>query len=352
MPYVALCVVGCIEERSGPYSLSCLESITMITLMIILIACISIVALVFIVNSIYLVQQAEAIVVERFGKYHLTLRPGIHFIVPFIDIPRTVTWTFLKEVEGRRYYRYYKTFTRLDLRETVYDFPKQHVITKDNVSIEINALLYYQIVDPKAAVYEVSNLAEAIEKLTHSTLRNVIGSMDLDETLISRDQINGRLRIILDEATDKWGIKINRVELQEINPPTDIRDAMEKQMRAERERRAVILEAEGAKRAAILTAEGEQESQVLAAHGAAQAQIIRAQAEATARLQVAEAEAKALELITQATPQGQAVGYLIAQQYIKALQQMTSGDQTKLVVVPYEAAGVMGSVATIKELLK
>jgi len=307
-------------------------------------------ALIVLSRAVYLIQQAEAVVIERFGKYYMTLRPGLHVIVPFIDIPRTVTWTFVKEGDNRRYYRVHKTLTRLDLRETVYDFPRQNVITKDNVSIEINALLYYQITDPKAAIYEVSNLAEAIEKLTHSTLRNVIGSLDLDETLISRDRVNSKLRMILDEATDKWGVKINRVELQEILPPADIRDAMEKQMRAERERRAVILEAEGAKRSAILRAEGEQESQVLAAQGAAQAQVIQAQAEATARFAIAQAEAQSLEVVKQVLGHEGAVQHLMALQYMKVLPQMTEGHNNKLIVIPYEASAMMGSLATVKEL--
>ena len=308
------------------------------------------VGLIVLAQSVYLVQQGEAVIIERFGKYYMTLHPGLHLIVPFIDIPRQVTWTFVKEVEGKRYYRFTKTMNKLDLRETVYDFPKQSVITRDNVTIEINALLYYQITDPKAAIYEVSNLSEAIEKLTHSTLRNVIGAMDLDETLVSRDRINSKLRMILDEATDKWGIKINRVELQDITPPSDIRDAMEKQMRAERERRAIILEAEGAKSAAILKAEGDQESQVLSARGAAQAQIIRADAEAQARLTIAQAEARSLEVVKQALPQQDPAQYLIALQYIKALPQMTDGKNNKLIVVPYDAAGMMSSLGTIKEL--
>ena len=214
-------------------------------------------------KSVYLVNQAEVIVVERLGRFDRILGPGLHIIVPFIERPRQVLWTYLiAQDNGKKYMRFSRTIERIDLREAVYDFPKQNVITKDNVTMEINALLYYQITDPKASIYEVFNLPEAIEKLTQTTLRNVIGSMDLDESLISRDMINEKLRIILDEATDKWGVKINRVELQEVNPPADIRLAMEKQMRAERDRRAVILEAEGTKRAAILESEGVQESSV------------------------------------------------------------------------------------------
>ncbi len=303
----------------------------------------------FILKSIYLVQQAEAIVIERFGKYHRTLGAGIHFVVPFMDAARTVSWTYFKE-EARRYYRYMRNLSVIDLREAVYDFPKQNVITKDNVTMEISALLYYQVTDPKRAVYEVSNLPEAIEKLTHSTLRNVIGSMDLDESLVSRDQINMRLRLILDEASDKWGVKVNRVELQEVNPPADIRSAMEKQMRAERDRRAVILEAEGLKQAAILQAEGKQQSQVLAARGEAESRLINAEAEAQARLQIALAEAQAIERLQNALPHGDSAQYMLTQQYIKTLPLMMEGKDNKMIVVPYEAAGAMGSLATIKEL--
>lgn len=303
----------------------------------------------FLLKSIYLVQQAEAVIIERFGKYHRTLGAGIHFVVPFMDAARAVSWTYFRE-EARRYYRYLRTLTVIDLREAVYDFPKQNVITKDNVTMEISALLYYQVTDPKRAVYEVSNLPEAIEKLTHSTLRNVIGSMDLDESLISRDQINMKLRLILDEASDKWGLKVNRVELQEVNPPADIRSAMEKQMRAERDRRAVILEAEGLKQAAILQAEGQQQSQVLAARGQAESRLINAEAEAAARLQIALAEAQAIERLQNALPQGDSAQYMLTQQYIKTLPLMMEGKDNKIILVPYEASSLMGSLASMKEL--
>lgn len=303
----------------------------------------------FLLKSIYLVQQAEAIVIERFGKYHRTLGAGIHFVVPFMDAARTVSWTYFKE-EARRYFRYIKNLSVIDLREAVYDFPKQNVITKDNVTMEISALLYYQVTDPKRAVYEVSNLPEAIEKLTHSTLRNLIGSMDLDESLVSRDQINMRLRLILDEASDKWGVKVNRVELQEVNPPADIRSAMEKQMRAERDRRAIILEAEGDKQAAILKAEGMQQSQILSAKGEAEARLINAEAEAAARLKTAMAEAEAIERLQKALPQGNPAQYMLTQAYIKTLPSMMEGKDSKMIIVPYEATAVMGSLTTIKEL--
>ena len=290
-------------------------------------------------NSVYLVQQAQVVIVERLGKFHRILGPGLHFIIPFLDNPRSVTWTFLFQ-EGRRHVRYIKILFRIDLREAVYDFPKQNVITKDNVTMEINALLYYQIFDPKAAIYAVLNLPEAIEKLTQTTLRNVIGSMDLDETLVSRSSINEKLRIILDEATDKWGVKVNRVELLEVNPPEDIRQAMEKQMRAERDKRAAILEAEGAKRSAILNAEGVKESQVLRASG-----------EAEARIQVAAAEAQAINLVKDSLP-GDPAPYLIAQQYMKMLPEMTKGKNDKMIILPYEASALIGSLALIKKVFE
>ena len=291
-------------------------------------------------QAVYIIRQAEVVIIERFGRLHRILSSGPHLVIPFIDQPRKVLWTFAKEdTRGRNIYRYSKMVERIDLREAVYDFPKQNVITKDNVTMEINALLYYQITDPKCAIYEVANLPLAIEKLTQTTLRNVIGSLDLDETLTSRDQINERLRIILDEATDKWGVKVNRVELQEVSPPPDIRMAMEKQMRAERDRRALILEAEGKKRAAILDAEGGR-----------QAKITRAEGEAEARITVAKAEADAIEVIRSAVPGADPLPYMIALNYIKVLPEITKGKDNKMIILPYESSALMGSLATIKEI--
>lgn len=302
-------------------------------------------------SSVILVRQAETIVIERLGRFYKILGPGLHIIIPFLDQKRCAIWTFV-EARGNNYFRYIRTIYRIDLREAVYDFPKQNVITKDNVTMEINALLYYQITDVKAAMYEVSNLPEAIEKLTQTTLRNVIGSMDLDTSLTSRDAINERLRLILDEATDKWGVKVNRVELQEVNPPHDIRAAMEKQMRAERSRRATILEAEGSKFAMILDAEGVQQSQVLRAQGQADAAIIEAEGIAQSRLKVADAEAKAFAMLQAAMPHTDPAQYLIAMKYMQALPQMMEGQNNKLIVVPYEASALMGSLASMKELFK
>lgn len=308
--------------------------------------------LIFASNAIFLVNQSEIIIIERFGKFDRVLKPGIHMIAPFIEKPRDIVWSFIQNVDGKKHYRFTKIINRLDLREAVYDFPKQNVITKDNVMMEISALLYYQITDPRAAVYEIANLPEAIEKLTQTTLRNVIGSMDLDESLVSRDQINERLRLILDEATDKWGVKINRVELQEVNPPEDIRQAMEKQMRAERERRASIIEAEGSKGAAILEAEGIKQSQILTAQGQAEASIIHAEGEANAKLKIAQAEAQTIEMIKAAVPNGDPLPYLIAIQYIKALPELTKGKDSKLVILPYEATSLMGSLSAVKSIFE
>ena len=291
-------------------------------------------------RATYLVKQAEVIMIERFGKFHSILKSGLHFIIPFVDQPRKVLWTFVKEdPRGRNVYRYSEHVERIDLREAVYDFPKQNVITKDNVTMEINALLYYQITDPKRSIYEVANLPLAIEKLTQTTLRNIIGAMDLDSTLVSRDEINEKLRIILDDATDKWGVKVNRVELQEVNPPAHIRTAMQKQMRAERDRRAIILEAEGSKRAEILKAEGDKE-----------AKIARAEGEAKARLMVAKAESDAIKVIKEAVPQADPLPYMVALNYIKALPEITKDKEGKMIILPYESSALMGSLSMIKEV--
>ncbi|MDR0711671.1 MAG: SPFH/Band 7/PHB domain protein, partial [Prevotellaceae bacterium] len=223
-----------------------------------------------------------------------------------------------------------------------------------NVSTEINALLYFQITDPVKALYEIENLPMAIEKLTQTTLRNVIGELDLDETLTSRDTINSKLRVILDDATNKWGVKVNRVELQDINPPKDIRDAMEKQMRAERDRRAKILEAEGLKQSQILEAEGYKISEINRAEGNKSAQILNAEGEAEARIKVAEAEAQAIRKVSDAvaSQNGNPMSYLIAMRYLETLKEMTSGEDNKTIYLPYEATGILSSIGGIKDILK
>ena len=241
----------------------------------------------------------------------------------------------------------------IDLREQVYDFDKQNVITKDNIQMQINALLYFQIVDPFKAVYEINNLPNAIEKLTQTTLRNIIGEMELDQTLTSRDIINTKLRGVLDDATNKWGIKVNRVELQDITPPQSVLMAMEKQMQAERDKRATILTSEGQKQAQILKSEGDKTATINRAEADKQQAILRAEGEATARIRKAEAEAAAIEKITQAVGQStNPANYLLAKNYITMLQQVASGDKSKTVFLPYEASNLMGSLGGIKELFK
>lgn len=308
--------------------------------------------MILLVNSIYLIRQAEVILIERLGRFSRILTPGLHVVIPFIDKPRSAVWTFVQEGSDKRYHRFIRTMDRIDLRESVYDFPRQNVITRDNVTMEINALLYYQITDPKAAMYEIDNLPQAIEKLTQTTLRDVIGSMDLDGALTSRAQINEKLRIVLDEATDKWGVKVNRVELQEVNPPVDIRHAMEKQMRAERERRETILRSEGNKSAAILEAEGEKQASILRSEGYKEATILEAAAEAESRLMVAQAESRAIAMIREATPGADPLPYLIAMQYMKVLPEMMKGKDDKLIVVPYEASALVGSLAGMKKIFE
>lgn len=305
-------------------------------------------------KGLRIVQQSEAMVIERLGKFHKMLLPGINIIIPIVDKPREIIFRFSRELpDGNKYVQFTKK-ERIDLRETVYDFPKQNVITKDNVGTEINALLYYQVTDPVKAIYEIENLPQAIEKLTQTTLRNVIGELDLDECLTSRDTINAKLRQILDEASNKWGVKVNRVELQDINPPRDIREAMEKQMRAERDRRAQIIDAEGSKRAMILQAEGIQQKQINEAEGQKQAQILEAEGDAQARIRRAQGEAEAIRMVTEAIKGANAdpANYLIAMKYLETLSDMTSGQNNKVIYMPFEATGVLSSVGGIKDMLE
>ena len=310
---------------------------------------------VMMVSGLKLVRHAETMVIERLGRYNRTLRSGLNVIWPIIDRPRSITWRFVTTtVDGKETYVADKITTRIDLRETIYDFPRQNVITRDNVSIEINALVYFQITDPMKGVYEIANLPDAIEKLTQTTLRNVIGELDLDETLVSRDTINKKLVMILDDATDKWGVKVNRVELQDINPPADIQQAMEQQMRAERSRRAAILTAEGAKAAQVLEAEGFREAEISRAEGDRQAQILRAQGEAEALERVAQAEAEAIVRVkaSLADQSADPSTYLIAMRYIDTMKSLMEGQDNKTVYLPYEATSMLGALGGVKNLFK
>ena len=230
--------------------------------MILIVILLAVIVIIFALAGLKVVPQSETRVIERLGKFHKVLPPGLNIIWPIIDRPKLITTRSVVESRMGRPVVQMNETSKIDLREQVYDFPKQNVITKDNVTTEINALLYFQIVDPVKSVYEIDNLPNAIEKLTQTTLRNVIGELELDETLTSRDTINGKLRTVLDDATNKWGVKVNRVELQDITPPESVRQAMEKQMQAERNRRAEILKAEGEKASAILNSEGEKISAI------------------------------------------------------------------------------------------
>ena len=306
-----------------------------------------VVLLVIVVISagVKVVPQSETRVIERFGRFHSVLPPGLNFIIPFIDKPKLI---YIRTKHG------YTATSIIDLREQVYDFPSQQVITRDNVTTEINALLYFQITDPKKAVYEIDNLPNAIEKLTQTSLRNVIGELELDETLTSRDTINSKLQVILDEATNKWGVKVNRVELQDITPPQSVRVAMEKQMQAERNRRAEILNAEGEKQSLILRSEGEKASKINQAEATKQAEILRAEGEAQAIILNAQAEAEAIRRVAEAVAMSQTdpATYILAMKYIDTLREMTSGQDNKTVYIPYEASSVLSSIGSIKNLFQ
>lgn len=300
--------------------------------------------LVFAKKALVIIPQSETQIIERLGKYYATLKPGVNIIIPFIDRAKT----FITLSRGRYLYS-----NSIDLREQVYDFDRQNVITKDNIQMQINALLYFQIVDPFKAVYEINNLPNAIEKLTQTTLRNIIGELELDQTLTSRDTINTKLRAVLDDATNKWGIKVNRVELQDIMPPESVLTAMEKQMQAERNKRAAILTSEGDKQSQILQSEGDKMAMINRAEAQKQQEILRAEGEAQARIRKAEAEAVAIEKITEAVGKStNPANYLLAQKYIQMMEELAKGDKTKTVYLPYEATNVMGAIGGIKDLFK
>ena len=311
----------------------------------------------FVVSGILMcvkvVKEAQCMVIEKFGKFNRILESGLNIIVPVMDSPRAMQWRYKKvDISGAEYVMTTPQ-TIIDLREQVFDFAKQNVITRDNVTIEIDAMLYFQITDVKAAIYKIANLPDAIEKLCKTSLRNVVGKLTLDECLTSRDKINSELLQVMDDATDKWGVKVNRVELKDITPPMDIQQAMEKQMRAERDRRAAILTAEGEKQSAILQAEGVRESQIKRAEGEKQALVLEATGQAEARIKVADAERNAIQLIQEclANTGSDPAQYLIAIRYLESLKEMTSGKDNKVVYVPYEATGILGSLGGIKDLL-
>ncbi len=293
---------------------------TMIPVIILIIIILALLA-----NCIRVVQQSKAYVIERLGAFHTVWSVGLHFKIPFID----------------------RVLKVVSLKEQVADFPPQPVITKDNVTMQIDTVLYFQITDPKLYAYGVENPMNAIENLTATTLRNIIGELELDQSLTSRDIINARMRSILDEATDPWGIKVNRVELKNILPPKDIQNAMEKQMRAERERRESILQAEGQKQSQILVAQGEKESRILRADGEKQARIMEAEAEATAILRVNEAVANSLKLLNESSP----TDAVVKIKALEAFQAAANGKATKI-IIPSEIQGLAGLAEGIVETVK
>lgn len=288
------------------------------------------------VTNIRIVPQAKAYVVERLGAYHETWQVGLHFKIPLID----------------------RVSRRVSLKEKVIDFPPQPVITKDNVTMEIDTVIYFQITDPKLYAYGVESPMDAIENLTATTLRNIIGELELDESLTSREHINGKIRVVLDEATDPWGIKINRVEVKNITPPRDIQTAMEKQMRAERERREAILIAEGEKKSAVLIAEGQKEAKILEAEANKEAAILRAEAQKQAAIKEAEGQSQAILMINQATADGLSLikeakldDAVIKLKSLEAFEKAADGQATKI-IIPSEIQGLAGLASSVKGIIK
>ena len=292
---------------------------------LIILGIILLILLIVIVSNVKVVPQAHAYVIERLGTYHVTWSTGLHVKIPFID----------------------KISKKVSLKEQVIDFPPQPVITRDNVTMQIDTVVYFEITDPKLYTYGVERPLSAIENLTATTLRNIIGDLELDNTLTSRDTINGKIRVILDEATDAWGIKVIRVELKNILPPREIQDAMEKQMKAERERRARILDAEGEKRSQILVAEGMKESAILKADAVKEQKIREAQGEAEAILTVQKANADALKMLNEASPTDR----IIQLKSLEAFGKAADGKSTKI-IIPSDIQGLAGNVTAIKELWK
>ncbi len=269
---------------------------------------IAILVLIVLSRTIKIVRQAHSGIVERLGRYQRTLNPGLSIIIPFVDRMRPL----------------------IDMREQVVSFPPQPVITEDNLVVQIDSVIYFQVTDPRAATYEINDYIHGVEQLTVTTLRNVVGGMDLEQTLTSREEINMALRGVLDEATGKWGIRVNRVELKAIDPPPSVQESMEKQMKAERDKRAAVLNAEGAKQSAILTAQGQRESQILSAEGDAKAQVLRA-----------EAEAEAISRVFTAIHESDVDDQTLAYQYLQMLPQIANGDANKVWVVPAELSSAM-----------
>lgn len=301
----------------------------------------ALVVLIVALRAIRIVPQAGSLVIERLGRFHKLATSGLNIIIPLIDRPRGVFWTRVRP-----------GLTSIDLREQFTDLPLQPVITRDNVTINVDSIVYWQITDAIKAVYEVADLTGSIIQLTITAMRNVMGEMDLDHALSSRETINSKLRLILDEATHKWGVKVTRVEVKNINPPEDVRVTMEKQMTAERNRRALVLQADGEKQASITRAEGEKLAAITRAEGEKEAAILRAEGAAESRLRAANAESEAIRRVAEGLGQlGDPAHYLLTSRYIESLRDMAVGTNAKVVFMPVETAGVLSSVGAIKELI-
>jgi regulator of protease activity HflC (stomatin/prohibitin superfamily) len=292
-------------------------------------------------KAILIVPQATVLLIERLGRFNSVAQGGLNVITPFLDRPRGFNWTGFRPGA-----------TAIDLREQFTDLQPQPVITRDNVTIMVDSVIYWQITDPIKAVYEVNDLVGGIIQLTITAMRNVIGELDLDHALSSRDTINSKLRVMLDDATHKWGVKVTRVELKNINPPEDVRVTMEKQMTAERNRRAIVLQAEGEKQAAIARAEGEKQAAITRAEGEKQAAILQAEGQAQARLTAAAAEAESIRRIAEGITSGQGnpAQYLIMMKYIESLREMARSNNSKVVFMPVETSSVLSSIGAFKEV--
>ncbi|GAB2977294.1 SPFH domain-containing protein [Nocardioides montaniterrae] len=291
---------------------------------LVLLAIVFLFVIIVLTKTVRVVPQARAGIVERFGKYKETLPAGLNFVVPFIDKVRYL----------------------IDLREQVVGFPPQPVITEDNLSVDIDTVIYFRVTDPVAATYEIANYISAIEQLTMTTLRNIVGGMDLEQTLTSRDQVNNGLRGVLDEATGKWGIRVNRVEVKSIDPPASIKDAMEKQMRADRDKRAVILTAEGQRQSAILTAEGGKQSAILTAEGNKEARILAAQGERESQILRAQGEGQAIQTVFQAIHDGRPDQALLSYQYLQMMPKLANGESNKMWIIPSEFGEALKGLGT------
>jgi regulator of protease activity HflC (stomatin/prohibitin superfamily) len=306
----------------------------------ILFAIIAIACLIGAAKTIKIVPQSSVLLIERFGRFHRVAASGLNIIFPFFESPRAVYWTNVRPGT-----------TSIDLREQFIDLPAQSVITRDNVMINVDSVVYWQITDPIKATYEVNDLVGSIVQLTFTGMRSVIGRLDLDHTLSSRDQINSELRLILDEATDKWGVKVTRIDVKNITPPEDVRITMEKQMTAERNKRALILQAEGEKQANMTRAEGEKQAAITRSEGEKESAILQADGAAQARFRQSQAEAQAIAQIAQAIgdPQ-QTAQYLITARYIESLRDMTKGNNSKVIFMPMETSAMLSSIGSLKEI--